>query len=342
MVNNHKKFRILSLDGGGVRGYLSILILENIENHLNEKEGNEKPLGERFDLIAGTSTGAIIGGLLAIGKSARDIRKMYENDIPVIFGKRMRRRFPLNIFPFSLIFSKYKTNELSKKANSYFEDLTFKDVKTDLIVTSVDISSMTPRFHKSDFAEKNKWRVNEKLASAIIASSSAPSYFPIARHLKYSDYLIDGGIVANNPSLIALIDALQFERKSKRNQEKPNSISDVTLLSLGTGEIGTLPYNLKSLENTSLDWLIEPQISIMPPSFETSKPLIDILMETQSKLTEDNVKFLFKAHNNEEGYLRINPLIKSKIKLDDANKISILKNLANLTQHQINQIEKML
>ena len=330
MVNNHKKFRILSLDGGGVRGYLSIRILENIENHLNEKEGNEKPLGERFDLIVGTSTGAIIGGLLAIGKSARDIRKLYENDIPVIFGKQMRRNIASGI-----IYPKYKTNELVKKANSYFDDLTFKDVKTDLIVTSVDISSMKPRFYKSDFAEKNRGRLDEKLSKAIVASASAPVYFPVARNLKHSDYLIDGGIVANNPSMVGLIDALTFDRKSKRGTPKPSNLSDVLLLSIGTGEQTEKPYDLKPLLNTGgLDWLFQLPLG----KYEKSTPLIDILMASQAKLIEFQTKTLLEASSGR--YRRINPKLSSKMKLDDVNCFGELKNISDLVSDDIKWINE--
>lgn len=337
-----KKFRILSLDGGGIRGYLSIKILENIEKELNRESRKTIPIGERFDLIAGTSTGAIIAGLLAQGKSATEICKMYKDDIPIIFGKKMKRAFPFNIFPFSLVLSKYKSIELEAKANEYFGDTTFGDLKTDLLVTSVDITNMSLRLHKSDYLQRNHGRKSELLSKAILASTAAPAYFKVARGLNHSDYLIDGGVVANNPSLIAMIDALQFERKSKRNKEKPSSISDIVLLSLGTGEIGTLPYNLKPLKDSSFDWLIEPQISLMPPKFNTATPLIDILMETQAKLAEHQAQFLFDTHNNKEGYMRINPLLKSEVKLDDASKIPILNNLSDLNQKHINWIEKNL
>jgi patatin-like phospholipase/acyl hydrolase len=144
-----QKFRILSLDGGGVRGYLSIKILENVEIFLNEVNGNDLPIGNRFDLIVGTSTGAIIGGLLAIGKTAKEVRKLYENDISIIFGKEMMRGRIMRLFR-----PKYKSDILEKRARSYFEERTFKDVTTDLIITSVDITTMTPRFHKSDFSKK--------------------------------------------------------------------------------------------------------------------------------------------------------------------------------------------
>ena len=249
-MGDNQKFRILSLDGGGVRGYLTVKILENIESHLNMKEGNDKPLGERFDLIVGTSTGAIIAGLLAIGKSAKDIRELYENDIPIIFGKKMKRNKIS-----SFIWSKYRPDALELKAKSYFGDMTFQDVKTDLIVTAVDISNMKPRFNKSDFTDENNGRCSEKLANAIIASASAPVYFPVARDLVHSDYLIDGGLVANNPSMVGIVDALKFNRKSKRDIDIPQSLNDMLLLSIGTGEQAEVPFDLKPLLNGSgFEW----------------------------------------------------------------------------------------
>lgn len=319
-MENNRKFRILSLDGGGVRGYLSIRLLENVEKHLNEKEGDVKPLGNRFDLIVGTSTGAIIAGLLAIGKSAKEIRELYERDIPAIFGKQMRRN-PVT----GIIYPKYKPDELRNKADRYFGDLTFEDVETDLIVTTVDISSMKPRFYKSDFADKNKGRVDERLASAIMASASAPVYFPVARNLKHSDYLIDGGIVANNPSMVGLVDALTFERDSKRGTPKPTGLQDILLLSIGTGEQTEKPYDLKPLLNTGgMDWLFQLPLG----KYEKSTPLIDILMSSQAKLIEFQAKTLIEASSGV--YRRINPKLASKMKLDDTDCFGELKNISDL------------
>jgi len=212
-----KKFKILSLDGGGVRGYLTIMILENVEKQLNARDNSKKPLGEYFDLIAGTSTGAIIGGLLAIGKSASEVRKIYEKDIKEIFSDSMQNIFPFNKFPLNLFSTKYSNYNLTQKAEEYFEDLTFKDVTTDLLVTSVDITTMTPRFYKSDYNSRNASRADEKLSDAIVASASAPTFFPVKQKLEHSSQLIDGGVVANNPSLIALIDAFSFEDKPNQN-----------------------------------------------------------------------------------------------------------------------------
>ena len=319
-MENSRKFRILSLDGGGVRGYLSIRLLENIEKHLNEKEGNVKPLGERFDLIVGTSTGAIIAGLLAIGKSAKEIRELYEQDIQVVFGNQVKR----NLL-FRFIFSKYKSDGLQEKANRYFGDRTFEEVETDLIVTSVDISNMNPRFHKSNFADKNNKRSTEKLASAIVASASAPSFFPAARDLKHSDYLIDGGIVTNNPSLVGVVDALTFERASKRGTSRPTGLHDILLLSIGTGEQTDKSYDLKPLLNAGkLDWLIQLPLG----KYNLNSPIIEIMMYSQAKVIEFQTKTLLETHSGI--YRRINPKLASKMKLDDTDCFGELKNISDL------------
>lgn len=302
-----KKFKILSLDGGGVRGYLTIMILENVEKQLNARDNSKKPIGEYFDLIAGTSTGAIIGGLLAIGKSASEVRKIYEDDIKEIFSDSMQNKFPFNLFR-----AKYSSHNLTKKAEEHFEDLTFKDVTTDLLVTSVDITTMTPRFYKSAYNSRNTGRVDEKLSDAIVASASAPTFFPVKQKLEHSSQLIDGGVVANNPSLVALIDAFSFE-------DKPNQ-NDIVLLSVGTGKSCELPYDAKALNNTTYKWLRQ----------NDSSPLIEILMNSQSTLAEFQTSFMMKHFEASSQYLRINPLLSSKVKLDDAKNIDVLKNIADL------------
>jgi len=336
-----KKFKILSLDGGGVRGYLTTLILENIEKQLNHQDKTQKPLGEYFDLIAGTSTGAIIGGLLAIGKSAKEVRAIYEKDIKEIFSNDMKREGKDLFFK-----AKYKKDNLKIKASEYFGEKTFNDVITPLLVTSVDITTMTPRFYKSAYNTKNITRVNEKLSSAIIASASAPSFFPIEENLQHSTNLIDGGIVANNPSLVALIDAFSFENSPKREE--------IVLLSVGTGKANEVPYNIDSLKDGSTDWLVQvnnqsiekhlgkksvakhcrdfiyAKIGLRDEEIKITNPLIEILMNAQSTLAEFQTSFLINQY--EALYKRINPNLGVKIQLDEADKIEMLKNLADLNE----------
>lgn len=311
--------KILSLDGGGVRGYLTTMILENVEKQLNHRDGTDKPLGEYFDLIAGTSTGAIIGGLLAIGKRASEVRKIYEKDIKEIFSQDMKQCQCFDFAPLNIFHTKYKKDKLREKAIKYFKnedgkDLTFLDVKTHFLVTSVDITTMTPRFYKSPYNIKNIPRANELLSSAILASTSAPAYFPVEEKLDHSSNLIDGGIVANNPSLVALIDSFSFTEHENKN--------DVILLSVGTGKACQIPYDIEPLKNTSVGWLIQ----------NGSKPLIEILMNSQSTLAEFQTSFLMERFGCKDKYKRINPSLGVKIQLDDVDKIDLLKNLADLDQ----------
>lgn len=319
-----EKFKILSLDGGGVRGYLTAIFLKKIEEHLDHKTGEKIPLGLRFDLIAGTSTGGIIAGLLSIGKSASEILEMYEADIPLIFGPLMRKNTVSSTWA-----PKYSSTSLSQKAEEYFTDssttapYTFADVKTDLLITSVDLTTAKPRFHKSDYMLRNRSRIDEKLSDAILGSTAAPTYFQAAKS-KYAEALIDGGIAANNPSLIAMIDALQFERSSKRGTSKPNSISETLLLSIGTGQIGEVPYDVDKLKNGG--------------KFQWAKPISDILMESQSQLAAYQTNFLYQLHN--ASYLRINPQLMTKMQLDDATSFNRLKSIADLDQAQFNFINQ--
>jgi patatin-like phospholipase/acyl hydrolase len=83
--------RVLALDGGGVRGALTVAFLERIEALLSERDGKEIRLGDYFDLIGGTSTGAVIAGALALGYRTAQVKDFYLKLAPFAF-KRQRRR----------------------------------------------------------------------------------------------------------------------------------------------------------------------------------------------------------------------------------------------------------
>lgn len=315
-----KKFRVLSLDGGGVRGYLTALILENIEQQLGKG-----PLGQHFDLIVGTSTGAIIASMLAIGKSATEIRKAYEDDIIDIFSQKMKRSYLKKIWN-----PEYRSDELIKKSKEYFTNnvtdapYTLNDVTTHLIVTSVDLLAAQARLHKSVFAERNKERAHEHLAKVVKASTSAPTYFEVSNDLNKSAYLIDGGIAANNPSMIALLGALEFEVLSLRGTTPPSSFDDISLLSIGTGRSTQASYDVDKLSGGG--WK------------QWGKPISEVLMGTQEKLAEYQTKFLLDK--SEGSYYRINPELAARIELDDASQLDKLKNNASLDAAQHEFINK--
>ncbi len=312
MIDAIRKFTILSLDGGGTRGLLSANILKNIESYLNHKNTVHQNIGQRFDLITGTSTGGIIALALAAGKSASDIARFYEDNIPLIFN-RPSKWSNLRWF----LKPKYGPAAFSSCLATFFEENTLQDVLTDICITSVSLQNAKPRLYKSGYLARNLSRLDEKLADIAIATSAAPTYFR-AHSLKHSSNLIDGGMCANNPSMIALVEGLQFERESKRGTPGANNVVDIVLLSIGTGEQCSMPYNADDLASGGLfDWIRFPFGDV---------PMLEVLFQSQADLVHFQTQFMLG-----DRYLRINPLLKFPMKLDDVTHVSELKNLADMT-----------
>jgi patatin-like phospholipase/acyl hydrolase len=307
------KFKILSLDGGGIRGYLSIKILANIEKLLNEANNENINIGQRFDLIVGTSTGGIIACVLAIDKSAQYVLELYENLIPKVFKPVSK----------GICEPKYDNNILKEELIKVLGNKTLKDVTTHLCITSVDVENALPRFHKSGYFDRNSTRLDEKLVDIALATSAAPTYFPLV-NTKHSTNLTDGGIVANNPSLVGLTEAIQITH----NLEK------IILISIGTGEQPCMPYKVEKLQKAGkIKWILEMKNYLIP----NGSPLIELLLESQSKLAHFQTKFLLG-----DRYLRINPKIMSSIELDEVSKLKSLRNVADISKQELEKIKTLL
>jgi patatin-like phospholipase/acyl hydrolase len=299
------KFRVLSLDGGGARGYLSVQILANIEQYLDEYCANKLPLGQRFDLIAGTSTGGIIALGLATGATAGQILRFYETLVPKVFSADARRNWATRLKS-----PKYDSGPLSRALSDYFGDKTLGDVQTDVCITAVALRNGKPRFHKSDYQRRDGARIDEKLSDVALATSAAPTYFG-AHNLKHSDRLIDGGICANNPAVVALVDAVRFDRPSKRGTEATRSFSRVVMVSVGTGEQPLMPYDAEAMAQAGLlDW---------------AQHISDVMFESQSWVAHFQAQFLLG-----DNYLRINPKLGLAMEMDDINHLSDLRNIADI------------
>ena len=211
-----KPFYILSIDGGGFRGLFAAHLLKRIEEEwqLNWRS--------HFRVLAGTSTGAILAAGLACGKTALQLAEFYETYGKVIFTPRLRSRFDL----LKLFTSRYPSNNLRTLLEGILGDTTLGQVNTPLILPSVDIGNGCVHVFKSkyhgEFVRDRKVRVSD----AVLASCSAPTYFdPVVVDGKYQ--FADGGLWANNPSLVAVIDA---HYRLKVPLEK------VRVLSIGTGK----------------------------------------------------------------------------------------------------------
>lgn len=316
---------VLSLDGGGIRGYLTARILVEIEKYLNLKTNSQKPLGERFDFVVGTSTGGLIALGLAVGKTAQEVLEFYEKSSPTIFGKNERRSWVC-----SLLKPKFHGDALK----TCLEDNLFKEKKLlseishpDVAVISVALDTGMFRKHASNYLPLHTSRIDETLVDCALATTAAPTYFPVKEKMKHSSDLIDGGLVANNPAMIALIDACKILARNDALANSERKYADrIKLLSVGTGQVRPLPYYCPRGGDSFLSNI---QRMRQGGQLHWAKPIPEVFISCQSALVEFQMNFFLPPEN----YLRINPQI-HPIALDEVERMGELKNYSNLTQEQ--------
>ena len=238
--NNGPK-RILSLDGGGIRGALTLGYLKKIETILREKENDPNLLlCDYFDLIGGTSTGSIIAASLAIGKSVDEIVTLYMDLGGKIFGVKNDWWKPWETLKF--LKASYDYSALESSLKGAFGNITLgsDQVKTGLCIVAkrADTNSVWPlinhpdgKFYDTELG-KNK---NIFLWQAVRASSAAPTYF-VPQMIDVGDgqraAFVDGGVsMANNPSLTLLMVATMngFPFHWQVGEDK------LSIVSVGTG-----------------------------------------------------------------------------------------------------------
>lgn len=223
--------RILSLDGGGAKGFYTIGVLEELEALLGRRR-----LYECFDLIYGTSTGAIIAALLALGDDVASIHSHYKKHVPDVMGKHSPEA---------------KSEALKRLAEEVFKGASFSDAKTALGIVATRWDFERPMIFKK-LVEQAHGRQSSfvpgfgcTIAEAVRASCSAYPYFtrPILKTGKEERVdLFDGGFAANNPTLFAIADAVAAFKVAP---------ADVTVVSVG---VGTYPEPRKKLKARLLSW----------------------------------------------------------------------------------------
>jgi uncharacterized protein len=241
--------RILALDGGGVRGIVTVAFLERLEKIIEEIEGKPVLLGDWFDLIGGTSTGAIIGTLLALGHCAADIRKFYNELGPSVFKSSFWR--------IAGVRAKFDAGNLTRQLAKLLGDRAVgsDDIRTGLCVVTkrVDTGSAwvivnNPRGLYWETPADNSFTGNRHypLANLIRASTAAPHFFDpqridIAPNTP-PGLFVDGGVSPhNNPSLYMFLIAYlpQYGLNWKLGPE------NLTVVSVGTGSFRyRMPANL--------------------------------------------------------------------------------------------------
>lgn len=228
-----KPFKILSIDGGGIRGVFPAMFLAKLEARLAEKNKAKAQIYQHFDLICGTSTGGIIAIALALGIPAHDIYKLYLDNATNIFGRKKNSYRQLNYAAHerevlgTLIRDKFK-----KAFND--DDPRLKDCKTAVCIPIYDLLLGKPSVLKSDYHPKFSRDYHIPAYQAALATSAAPTFFnPYSN--SYTDLngietpfnnKVDGGVVANNPTLLGIVEAqVAFYQP----------LENLRVLSLGTG-----------------------------------------------------------------------------------------------------------
>lgn len=206
--------RILCLDGGGAKGFYTLGVLKEIEGML------KCPLYKRFNLVYGTSTGAIIASLIALGYEVEEIHELYKKYVP----KVMKAKSPSG-----------KSEALAELAQKVFGKATFEDVKTGIGIVSTKWVIERPMIFKGHAAQAHgrvgtfKPGFGVSIADAVQASCSAYPFFDRKTITTASEdkvELIDGGYCANNPTLYAIADAVNAMNKTR---------SDLRVVSVGVG-----------------------------------------------------------------------------------------------------------
>ncbi|AFY34981.1 patatin-like phospholipase family protein [Calothrix sp. PCC 7507] len=270
------KYKVLSIDGGGIRGIIPAIVLDEIEKRTG------KPICQLFSLIAGSSTGGILAAGLAKpdpnNKSqphfkAKDLIEIYRQDGERIFFESYITRL-MSID--DILRAKYSSKGRDEVLTEFFGDTLLQDALTELFITSYDIELRMPIFFINEL-KKQKLGDNFRkicegytMKQAAMATSAAPTYFKPYKieTIDPTDggyyALIDGCIFANNPTSLAIMEALISSKKlsAKIPYKQPLSLNDILVVSLGTGSL-TRKYHYDKAVNWGLIQWVEPLVNIM-------------------------------------------------------------------------------
>ena len=272
--------RVLSIDGGGIRGIIPALVLAELERRA------ERRIHELFDLIAGTSTGGILACALCAPDPvpAEQLVALYEDEGPTIFDRSLWQRIHSAE---GLLDEKYDADALDAALERFLGAKRLSEAVPDLIVPAYDMSAPGPYFFKSRKARESPATDDFPLSVVARATSSAPTYFePLEAPGRA---LVDGGVFAVNPAMSAFAEVLRFP-----------PTANVRLLSLGTGQ-----RTRKRTFDEIADWGL----------IEWARPILDVVFDGVS----DAVDYQLRHALRDGRYWRLQvELDRASDALDDA------------------------
>ncbi len=241
-------YRILTLDGGGIRGLLSAVLMDELDRR-------HPDWLSRVDMIAGTSTGGILALALANGMQPAKLAELYYELGPIIFKDNLLD----DVRDLGrMIGADYGTKNLRRELEKIFADTRLQDLNKRVLVTAFDLDN------EAESPEERSWKPKffhnfpggdsdgeRHAADVALYSSAAPTYFPSV------DGYIDGGVVANHPGMVALS---QTQDRRSEIQDRPR-IDEIRLLSIGTGQV--LSYIKGPIHNWGLVQWAKPLLNLM-------------------------------------------------------------------------------
>ena len=279
-MKQNESYKVLSLDGGGMRGLYAASVLKSLVSFLSQSN-HDKDIGKGFDLIVGTSTGGILACGLAAGISIDEIIKLYSQEGKKIFTNPFPPEKAKEQLLWGLQSSRKSANSnkiLIEELEKIFGRKTMGQISYErqigLCITAVNLIDHSPRVFKTPHNLSEKADSDRLLIDVCLATSSAPILLPVAniptpeRNNIY-EHFVDGGLWANNPILVALIEAIAC---SKENQK-------IEIISVGTCP----PPTGKMVLNKNEEGLIKWRFGI---------DLMELTMDSQAKASHFIADFL--------------------------------------------------
>jgi patatin-like phospholipase/acyl hydrolase len=258
-----RRFQVLALDGGGVRGIFTAALLAGLEDDTG------RPVAELFDLVVGTSTGGIIALGLGAGLTPREILNFYIEERKHIFPNRLGWRSLRHPF-----FAKYRPAGLEDAVKRVFGTKVLGVSRMPLVIPSYDLGENDVHLFKTPHHERLKRDYRVPMWAVAMATSAAPTFFPAFRLPGDRTRLIDGGVWANNPAMVGVTEAVSMFGQR---------LEDVRVLSLGT-TVSLRPRRSRLDNGGLIRWARGPNV-------------IDVLLNGQSAGAFAQVKHLIGSDN---------------------------------------------
>lgn len=316
-----KIVKILSIDGGGIRGIIPAMIVAEIERRIG------KPVSQLFDLIAGTSTGGILGVCLTAPKedgspkfSGKDMVELYKRDGPNIFSNTLWHRLRS---AGAAIDAKYPAGGSEEVFQRHLGSLSLNQALTELLVPTYELEMGAPFFFKRHEALADPSK-NFSLKQVVLSTIAAPTFFKpyvieskdftLLKHLVF----IDGSVIANNPAMCAYVEGKRIFPDAK----------EYLVVSLGTGK-----YEASSLYDLTSGWGAAQWLTLLIRLFMSgSVDVIDHQMRSLIETSGDPLNHYYR--------LQV-PLTGGMLPIDDTDEITMHK-IEIIAQNLINDSDRVL